>query len=89
MHEWNEPELVAAIGEHHASHTGYRLFFHDTHHRSVTAPDEMALYDLTHYDGVLAFGRVIRDLYLSNGWTKRAWTWHEAADMRVFHPHRH
>ncbi len=86
VHEWNEPELVAAIGEHHASHTGYRLFFHDTHHRSVTAPHEMALYDLTHYDGVLAFGRVIRDLYLSNGWTKRAWTWHEAADTRVFHP---
>ena len=46
----------------------------------------MARYDLTHYDGVLAFGCVIRDLYLQNGWTRRAWTWHEAADTRVFHP---
>ena len=46
----------------------------------------MAAYDLTHYDGVLAFGSVIRDLYLREGWTKRAWTWHEAADTRVFRP---
>ena len=32
----------------------------------------MARYDLEHYDGVLAFGRVIRDLYLREGWTSRA-----------------
>ena len=30
------------------------------------------------------FGRVIRDLYLAEGWTGRAWTWHEAADTRLF-----
>jgi spore maturation protein CgeB len=35
---------------------------------------------------VLAFGRVIRDLYLAEGWARRAWTWHEAADTRRFHP---
>jgi spore maturation protein CgeB len=46
----------------------------------------MAAYDLTHYDGVLAFGRVLRDLYLDRGWTPRAFTWHEAADTRLFHP---
>ncbi|HKN83388.1 MAG TPA: glycosyltransferase [Pyrinomonadaceae bacterium] len=23
---------------------------------------------------------------MRNGWTRRAWTWHEAADVRVFHP---
>jgi spore maturation protein CgeB len=39
---------------------------------------------LTHYDGMLAFGQIIRDLYLQEGWTQRAWTWHEAADTRVF-----
>jgi spore maturation protein CgeB len=38
------------------------------------------------YDGVLAYGRVIRDLYLANGWALRAWTWHEAADTRIFYP---
>jgi spore maturation protein CgeB len=52
----------------------------------VTEPQSMAEYDLRHYDGVLAFGRVIRDLYLERGWTEHAWTWHEAADLRVFHP---
>jgi spore maturation protein CgeB len=77
---------VARIGKHHASRGGYVLLFHDTHHRSVSDPDAMARYDLAHYDGVLAFGNVIRDLYLDRGWTRRAWTWHEAADTRRFRP---
>jgi spore maturation protein CgeB len=29
---------------------------------------------------------VLRDLYLDRGWAARAWTWHEAADARVFRP---
>src|SRR3712207_7967500 len=24
--------------------------------------------------------------YLQRGWARRAWTWHEAADVRTFHP---
>jgi spore maturation protein CgeB len=86
VHEWNRPDLVRRIGEHHAEHPGYSLFFHDTHHRSVTAPDEMRRYDLTHYDAVLAFGEVVRRTYLENGWARRAFTWHEAADVRTFSP---
>lgn len=86
VHEWNSPELVRRIGWHRARGHRYRLFFHDTHHRSITDPKAMAAYDLAHYDGVLAFGRVIRDLYLRRGWTARAWTWHEAADVRLFQP---
>ncbi len=87
VHEWNDHGLVARIGEHHARNPGaYRLLFHDTHHRSITDRASMAAYDLRNYDGVLAFGRIIRDLYLAEGWTQRAWTWHEAADVRVFHP---
>ena len=86
VHEWNDHALVRQIGQHRAAHGGYRLLFHDTHHRAVTERSAMAAYDLSHYDGVLAFGNVIRDLYLSEGWAKRAWTWHEAADTRVFHP---
>ncbi|HSU80846.1 MAG TPA: glycosyltransferase, partial [Thermoanaerobaculia bacterium] len=85
VHEWNDHGLVRRIGEHRRT-SDYRLLFHDTHHRSVTAPDSMAAYDLSGYDGVLAFGGVIRDLYLDRGWAERAWTWHEAADTRVFHP---
>ena len=86
VHEWNEPALVQRIGQARAAGGSFSLFFHDTHHRAVTAPEEMAACDLTHYDGVLAFGDVIRDLYLARGWAQRAWTWHEAADTRVFRP---
>jgi spore maturation protein CgeB len=86
VHEWNDPALVRRLGEHRARVGGYRLLFHDTHHRAVTDPESMGAYDLTHYDGVLAFGEVLRDLYLARGWTSHAWTWHEAADTQVFHP---
>ena len=48
----------------------------------------MAAYDLREYDGVLAFGKVIRDLYIEHGWAQQAWTWHEAADTRLFRPVR-
>ena len=86
VHEWTDHGLVRAIGEHRRRHGGYRLLFHDTHHRSVTDAQSMAAYDLREYDGVLAFGSVIRDLYLERGWAARAWTWHEAADTRIFRP---
>jgi spore maturation protein CgeB len=86
VHEWNDHELVQRVGRHRANVGGYRLLFHDTHHRSVSDRSLMAAYDLSHYDGVLAYGNVIRDLYLTQSWTQRAWTWHEAADTRLFHP---
>jgi spore maturation protein CgeB len=86
VHEWNDHALVRRIGEHRRDGGRYRLLFHDTHHRSVTDRAAMSAYDLRHYDGVLAFGRIIRDLYLERGWAARAWTWHEAADLRLFRP---
>lgn len=86
VHEWNSHELVARIGTHRRDHPHYRLLFHDTHHRAVSDPGAMAAYDLRHYDGVLAFGEVIRHMYLRRGWAAQAWTWHEAADVRVFRP---
>ena len=86
VHEWTEHGLVRAVGEHRRRHHAYRLLFHDTHHRSATDPGSMAAYELAHYDGVLAFGNVIRDRYLERGWAARAWTWHEAADTRMFRP---
>jgi len=86
VHEWNSHELVRRVGEHRARGGSYRLLFHDTHHRAVTAREQMAGYDLTNYDGVLAYGAVLRDVYLAEGWTQRAWVWHEAADTRVFQP---
>jgi spore maturation protein CgeB len=86
VHEWSDPRLVRAIGAHRRAAGSYRLLFHDTHHRSVSAPEEMAAYDLREYDGVLAFGEVVRQRYLDEGWARRVWTWHEAADVRVFQP---
>lgn len=88
VHEWNDPELVARIGEYRTTHPECRLLFHDTHHRSVTDPAAMTRFDLRHYDGVLAYGQAIRDIYLTAGWARVAWTWHEAADTRIFRPLR-
>jgi spore maturation protein CgeB len=84
-HEWNDPAFIARLGRHRRG-KAYRLLFHDTHHRSATDPAAMAAYDLGAFDGVLAYGEVIRRLYLERGWARRAWTWHEAADVRVFRP---
>lgn len=89
VHEWSPASLVAAIGRHRARGGRYQLLFHDTHHRSVSEPAAMRAYDLSAYDGVLAFGEVIRERYVALGWARRAWTWHEAADTRVFRPPSH
>ncbi|MEZ4617610.1 MAG: glycosyltransferase [Caldilineaceae bacterium] len=88
VHEWNDHDLVQRIGRHHLHNRDYRLLFHDTHHRALSDSANMAVYDLSAYDGVLAFGNVVRELYLQQGWAARAWTWHEAADTRIFHPAR-
>ncbi|HKI24584.1 MAG TPA: glycosyltransferase [Gaiellaceae bacterium] len=86
VHEWNDTRLVRRIGLVRARSTSFRLLFHDTHHRSATAPREMARYDLRHYDGVLAYGEILSRIYLERGWAEHAWTWHEAADVRLFRP---
>ncbi len=86
VHEWSDPRLVAAVSRYRASHGHLRVLFHDTHHRMVSAPDEMARFDLSGFDGVLAFGAVLRELYAAMGWGSRAHTWHEAADVRLFRP---
>lgn len=85
VHEWNTPALIARIGKA-AARLGVRAYFHDTHHRSVTDPDSMAMLDLSGYEGVLAFGETIAERYRERGWAKHVWVWHEAADARRFHP---
>lgn len=85
VHEWNDPQLVREVGRLRQGGR-FRLLFHDTHHRAVTAAEELNELDLGGYDGVLAFGEVIRRTYLERGWCERAWTWHEAADTQVFRP---
>jgi spore maturation protein CgeB len=86
VHEWTEPWLVGYLGGLRSRGGRFRLLFHDTHHRALTAPDAVGRIDFSGYDGVLAYGRVIADIYLERGWAERAWVWHEAADARLFRP---
>jgi spore maturation protein CgeB len=86
VHEWNEPELVAALGRMRARGARFTLLFHDTHHRAVSAPEEMRDYDLDGFDGVLAFGEALAQVYRRWGWGDRVFVWHEAADVRRFRP---
>ena len=86
VHEWNEPGFVAALGRLRANGGRFRLLFHDTHHRAVSDPDAIRRYDLSGYDGVLAFGETLSDVYRAWGWDDRVHTWHEAADTTLFHP---
>jgi spore maturation protein CgeB len=85
-HEWNSPALIAELGQRRANGARYTLLFHDTHHRAVTAADEMSRYDLDGYDGVLAFGEVLREIYERRGWGRASFVWHEAADTALFRP---
>lgn len=86
VHEWTDPALVARIGRARRQGGTFRLLFHDTHHRAVTAGDDIGGMDLHDYDGVLAFGGALRERYLAAGWGRQVFTWHEAADDSVFRP---
>jgi spore maturation protein CgeB len=86
VHEWNDPALVAAVGRLRRGGSRFTLLFHDTHHRAVSDPDAIRTFDLSGYDGVLAFGEALSEVYRRWGWGGRVFTWHEAADTRLFHP---
>jgi spore maturation protein CgeB len=86
IHEWNNPELVKKIGLHKKINGSYKLFFHDTHHRAATDVKGIEAFDLSRFDGVLVFGNVLRQIYIKKGFAKDVWVWHEAADIRLFHP---
>ncbi|MGD9512429.1 MAG: glycosyltransferase, partial [Geminicoccaceae bacterium] len=54
VHEWNPPELVAAIGRHRRRGGDYVLLLHDTQHRAVSDPGAIRSCALEDYDGGLA-----------------------------------
>ncbi|WP_026873367.1 CgeB family protein [Inquilinus limosus] len=85
-HEWNDPWLVAAIGRQRRRGARFTALFHDTHHRAVSDPEAIHRFDLDGYDGVLAFGQALAEVYRRWGWGRRAFVWHEAADTRLFRP---
>jgi spore maturation protein CgeB len=86
VHEWTEPAVVVGIGRLRRAGGRCTLLFHDTHHRAVSDPEAMRTFDLTAYDGVLAFGATLAEVYRRWGWGRRVHVWHDAADTRLFRP---
>ena len=84
-HEWSSPRVVNAVPAA-ARRAGALALFHDTHHRPWSDPDSISRFRLAAYDGVLAFGEVLREIYRDRFGVERAWTVHEAADVERFRP---
>lgn len=83
VHEWNPPEIANSILQL-KDKLRFRALFHDTHHRAYTTPKEILKFNLSAFDGVLAFGEAIRRIYLEGFGIERAWTFHEGADTSHF-----
>ena len=85
LHEWNPPALAHTLLELR-DRLGYKLLFHDTHHRASSSPEAIGSFGTGRFDGVLAFGEALSRLYRENFGLQRVWTLHEAADTTVFKP---
>jgi spore maturation protein CgeB len=86
VHEWNEPSLVARLGAMRRAVARFTLLFLDNHQRAVSDPAAITAFDLSGYDGILAFGETLAEVYRAWGWGRRVFVWHEAADVTLFHP---
>ncbi|HEV2325979.1 MAG TPA: glycosyltransferase [Terracidiphilus sp.] len=87
LHEWNPPALAHRLLELR-DEAGFRLVFHDTHHRASSSPEQMRIYGIDRFDGAVVFGQALRDIYRQQFSIARVWTLHEAADVAVFRPQR-
>jgi spore maturation protein CgeB len=85
LHEWNPPVLASQLLQLR-DELGFRLLFHDTHHRASSSPEEIERFEIHRFDGVLAFGEALREIYRRRFNIARVWTLHEAADTSVFRP---
>jgi spore maturation protein CgeB len=85
VHEWNPPELTDRLLASREA-LGFRLLFHDTHHRASSSPEMIRLLGIDRFDGVIAFGEALRQIYRDRFGLSRIWTLHEAADTNVFYP---
>lgn len=86
LHEWNVPELAQTLLAIRQQ-LGYKLLFHDTHHRASSSPDQMQRFGLQRFDGIMSFGEALSDIYRDQFGVDCVWTLHEAADTTVFKPH--
>ena len=85
VHEWNPPALAHTLLQLR-DELGFRLLFHDTHHRASSSPESIRLFGIDRFDGVLVFGEALRTIYRERFGIHNVWTLHEAADTRLFHP---
>lgn len=85
LHEWNPPALANLLLRLRGT-LGYKLLFHDTHHRASSSPESFATLGLARFDGVLAFGEALRQIYIDRFGVTHVWTLHEAADTTIFFP---
>lgn len=85
LHEWNPPALASTLLQLR-DELHWRLLFHDTHHRASSSPEQIRNFGIDRFDGILAFGNALRDIYRREFGIRQVWTLHEAADTRVFRP---
>lgn len=85
-HEWNDAWLLEQLRTRRTASRSFQLLFHDTHHRAITAPHQIAPDLLDRFDGALVFGEALRDAYLRRSLIEKVFVWHEAADTALFHP---
>ena len=85
VHEWNPPELTHTLLALREG-LGFKLLFHDTHHRASSSPENIRALGVDRFDGILAFGEALRSLYRDRFGLDRVWTLHEAADTDIFKP---
>lgn len=86
VHEWTAEEVINRLSRLRRGTAQFILLFHDTHHRAITALADLEKIDLDGFDGVLAFGKCLADVYKKHGWGRRCFVLHEAADVRLFTP---
>ena len=85
LHEWNPPDLARRLIALR-DELGFKMLFHDTHHRASSSPEQMERFGLQRFDGIVAFGEALRTVYRERFGVERVWTLHEAADTTVFRP---
>jgi spore maturation protein CgeB len=85
LHEWNPPELAAVLLALR-DELRYHLLFHDTHHRASSSPEQIRLFGVDQFDGIVVFGEALRKVYTERFGIEKVWKLHEAADTRVFRP---
>ena len=85
VHEWNTPEVIAEILAVR-DRLGFKALFHDTHHRASSSPAQIAQMQVERFDGVIAFGGSLRDIYRDRFGVAQVAVLHEAADTSIFFP---